>query len=283
MANPPCANSLLTSFQLFIKTNIMYKYVGSKLIVLSMSVVFFACNSGEKTESTAAGSDTTMNKTAPMDSTAGATPTQTMDAVKAAPNLYKVLKDSMGIRILDVVYKPGDSSAMHSHPDYALYVIDGAKMEFTLKDGTKQVRELKSGTANILPGDEHSVKNIGKTTAKVILVEVSRPNKAGTLDPKLDPTKVAPTLYKTLKDTMNIRMVMASYKPGAASAMHYHPDNAVYVLSDSKAEFTAKDGTKQQMVMPKAMAIVQPGGEHSVKNVGKSDVKVLLVEVNRTQ
>lgn len=265
----------------------MNKYVRSKLIVLGMSVVFLGCNSGEKTETTGAASDTTsMSKTTPADTTATTAPTsanKSIDAVTVAPNLYKVLKDSMGIRILDVVYKPGDSSAMHSHPDNALYVLDGGKFEFTMKDGSKQVYDLKSGSALILPAGDHAVKNIGKTTGKVVLVEVSRPNKAGTLDPKMDPVKVAPTLYKTLKDTMNIRVLMATYKPGASSALHHHPDNAVYVISDSKAEFTGKDGAKQQMVMPKAMAIVMPAGDHAVKNVGKSDIKVLLVEVNRPQ
>jgi hypothetical protein len=40
-----------------------------------------------------------------------------MDAVKAAPMLYKVLHDTLGIRKPDVTYNPGDSSVMHSHPD----------------------------------------------------------------------------------------------------------------------------------------------------------------------
>ena len=43
----------------------------------------------------------------------------------------------MGIRVLEATYKPGDSSALHSHPDYALYVINGGTAEFTGKDGKK--------------------------------------------------------------------------------------------------------------------------------------------------
>jgi quercetin dioxygenase-like cupin family protein len=100
-----------------------------------------------------------------------------MDAVKVAPNLYKVAGDTLGIRVLEINYKPGQSSAMHSHPDAVLYVIQGSKSEFTAKDGTKQVMELKAGTTVIMGASTHSVKNVGKTATKAILVEVSRPMK----------------------------------------------------------------------------------------------------------
>jgi quercetin dioxygenase-like cupin family protein len=55
----------------------------------------------------------------------------------------------------------------------------------------------------------------------------------------------------------------------------------MYVISPSKAEFTAKDGTKQVMVMDKGTIAVLPADTHSVKNVGNTNAKVLLVEVNR--
>jgi quercetin dioxygenase-like cupin family protein len=257
----------------------MKKNVKSKLIVFSMSLLFLACNQGdEKTMSSDSERDTTISKTTPMDNTSK---DQSMDAITVAPALYKVVKDTMGIRVLDILYKPGDSSAMHSHPDVVFYVIDGGKSEFTEKDGNKRVVELKSGTTMILPATTHSVKNIGTTTVKAILFEVNRGDKAGTQDKALDATKVAPTLYKMIKDTMNIRVLMANYKPGASSAMHAHPDNAIYNIEDSKVEFTEKDGTKHQNDMTKGMILVSPGSMHSAKNIGKTNVKVLIVEVNR--
>ncbi len=244
-----------------------------------MALVFLACNQGDnKTSSSGTASDSTVSTTTTEVSTPKA---QSMDAAIVAPDLYKVAKDTMGIRVLNVLYKPGDSSAMHSHPDMVLYVIDGGKSEFTLKDGTKQVRELKSGEIRINPGTIHSVKNIGTTTEKLILFEINRPDKAGTQDAAMDAAKVAPALYKMIKDTMNIRALMATYKPGAFSAMHAHPDNAIYVVEGGKAEFTEKDGTKHQNEMPTGMTAVQPAGVHSVKNIGNTTTKVLLVEVNR--
>jgi quercetin dioxygenase-like cupin family protein len=66
---------------------------------------------------------------------------------------------------------------MHSHPDLVLYVISGGTTEFTGKDGKKVKRVLKTGMSMVVPAETHSVKNIGKTTAKVLLVEVNRPMK----------------------------------------------------------------------------------------------------------
>lgn len=254
----------------------MKKNVKSKLMLFILPLVFIACDQGDKTTSTDSSTDST--KTTAMDSSAK---DQTMDAIKVAPGLYQLVKDTMGIRILKVAYKPGDSSAMHSHPDNVLYVIDGGKTEFTMQDGSKQVHELKAGTVMVLPGGAHSVKNIGTTTTNALLVEVSRANNAGTTNAAMDAVKVAPTLYKMIKDTMNIRVLMADYKPGASSAMHAHPDNAIYVIEGGNAEFTDKDGKKHTSEMTKGMATVMPAQVHGVKNTGKGNLKVLIVEVKR--
>ncbi len=250
------------------------------MMAIMIALFFVTCKSKEKKEEPSTVNTDTSAKTTPM--TTGTT--ENMDAAKVAPDRYQVVKDTMGIRMLNVVYKPGDSSAMHSHPDNVLYVIDGGKTQFTMQDGSKQTMEFKGGTIMILPGGTHSVKNVGTTTTRSILVEVNRPNKAGVMqDASMDATKVASALYKVVADTMNIRVLMATYKPGASSAMHAHPDNAIYVIEGGNAEFTMKDGTKQTMNMEKGMSSITPAGMHSVKNTGKTTTKVLIVEVNRPQ
>jgi quercetin dioxygenase-like cupin family protein len=249
------------------------------MMALLISFVFIACNSEEnKTES--ATTDSTMTTTTMTDTTT-ASKSQDMDATKVAPGLYTVAKDTMGIRVLNVLYKPGDSSAMHSHPDNALYVIDGGKGEFTGQDGSKQVVELKPGMTMIRGGETHSVKNVGTTTLKAILVEVNRHNQAGNGHDSLDATKVASKFYKVVQDSLNMRIVMVDYKPGTQSALHSHPDLAMYVIHPAKAEFTEKDGTKQLMTLDKGAIAIIPADTHSVKNVGNTETKVLLVEVNR--
>lgn len=92
-----------------------------------------------------------------------------------SPDLYRKLVDTLNIRMIEGVYKPGDSSIMHHHPDFAMYVISGGTVELTTRDGAKQNIEFKKDMAVIMPADVHSAKNIGKTTLRLIVVEVNRP------------------------------------------------------------------------------------------------------------
>src|SRR5262249_49245442 len=130
----------------------------SAIMAIAIAFLFVACNNEEK-KAEPSNTDTTAT-TATTDTTAKAPQTQELDATKVAPGLYTVAKDTIGIRVLNVVYKPGDSSAMHSHPDNALYVIDGGKTQFTAQDGSKQVVEFKSGFMGIGGHETHSVKNV---------------------------------------------------------------------------------------------------------------------------
>lgn len=250
-------------------------------MALVSSFILAACNNESKTEP--ASSDSTTSTTMADTTSKVTSQTTDMDAVKVAPALYKVAKDSMGIRVLNIEYKPGDSSAMHSHPDNVLYVIDGGKTEFTEKDGSKNVIDVKAGMSAIGGAETHAVKNVGKTTVRGILVEVNRPNTPATRDETLDATKVASKFYKLVKDSLNLRIIMVDYKPGDVSALHSHPDLAMYVISPSKVEFTRKDGSKQVMTLDKGMVAIVPADTHSVKNVGNTHAKVLLVEVNRPE
>jgi quercetin dioxygenase-like cupin family protein len=252
------------------------KFRSQFILALGFLFTLAACNQADKKEESSEATDTTKAETVqPVGQDA------MMDAVKAAPDLYKVLSDSAGIRIVEATYKPGDSSVLHSHADNAIYAVAGGEATFYEKDGTKMESEMKTGTIAVRPGEVHSVKNTGKTTLKVILVEVNRPMQVSSPDPAMDASKVAGNLYKIKSDTLGIRVLEINYKPGQSSAMHSHPDNALYVTEGGKAEFTGKDGTKNVMEFKKGMAMVGPADTHAVKNVGTTTMKAILVEVNR--
>ena len=256
-----------------------HRQTGLFIPAILISLFMIACGQGEKKADDSKTADSA--NTAAADTTKAVAPETMPDAVKAAPNLYKTLQDTLGIRILEADYKPGDSSALHSHPDYALYVIQGGKTEFIGKDGSKMDAEMKSGDENIRAAEVHSVKNTGKTEVKVLLVEVNRPVGPTTFDTSMDASKVSGNLYKVMKDTMGIRILHATYKPGQSSAMHSHPDLVLYIISGGTTEFTGKDGKKNKRELKTGMSMVVPAETHSVKNIGKTTAKVLLVEVNR--
>jgi quercetin dioxygenase-like cupin family protein len=254
---------------LFMKQKLYSQFI----LALCISIAFFACkgkDNGEKTETTT-DNKMTNEPTNPAD----------MDGVKVAPNLYKVLADTLSLRIVAVTYKPGDSSAMHWHPDYAVYSIGDSKVTFYSNDGSKMESEMKAGQTLVSPSHFHSVKNSGNTDVNVILFEVTRTGKISASDPATDAAKVAPGVYKIKNDTLGIRVIEVNANPGQVVAMHSHPENALYVLEGGMVEFTDKNGTKTQVEMKKGMAHISPAEMHSVKNTGKTTLKAILVEVFR--
>ena len=250
------------------------------VFIIAISLMLIACNEGSKKEE-ATTTDTSAS-TAETKSSQSSMQANEMDAVTVAPNLYKVVADSLGIRILEVTYKPGDSSAIHVHPDNAVYVVQGGTLTSIGKDGAKMVSGVKAGSTAIRAASEaHVTKNTGKTTIKTIIVQVNRPRDTISKDPSTDPIKIAPAEYKIKNDSLGIRILEIVYKPGQSSAMHAHPDGALYIVDGGTTEFTGKDGRKQTVTLKSGMAMITPAEVHSVKNVGTTTTRAILVEVYR--
>ncbi len=253
-------------------------------LACALGIILFltACNdNGSKAMSST--TDSTGITETRTDTVLGSDNAIAMDAVKVAPGLYKVLADSLGVRMLEATYKPGDSSAMHSHPENAMYVLEGGSSVFTDNSGKETRVDLKTGMSAISSAETNSVKNVGKNTTRVILVEINRKDGSEAQDSSMDATKIAPNLYKVLNDSNGIRVLQVSYKPGQSSAMHSHPDAALYVIEGGTTEFTDKDGHKQTYTLKSGTAMVMGAGTHSVKNVGKTTTKSILFEVNRAK
>ena len=94
-------------------------------------------------------------------------------------------------------------------------------------------------------------------------------------------TTISPKLYTEVADTLNMRMLQATYRPGDSSILHAHPDFAMYILEGSLVELTAENGSKQNINFVKGMSVIMPAGTHSAKNIGKNILRLVVVEVDR--
>jgi len=88
---------------------------------------------------------------------------------KESVPVVKVLLDNDKVRVTESTFKPGDVSRA-DRKARTNYIVKGATMERTSKDGKKAVVERKTGTALWLEADSDVVKNIGKTTFVVVSV-----------------------------------------------------------------------------------------------------------------
>ncbi len=93
-----------------------------------------------------------------------------MDNLAAAP---KVLNENDKVRILKVVFKPGEVAKMHHHPDHVVYAIEGGKLSIT-SGGKTQESEINTGSATFFEAQDHEVKNIGNTTIDLIVTELKK-------------------------------------------------------------------------------------------------------------
>jgi quercetin dioxygenase-like cupin family protein len=97
------------------------------------------------------------------------------DPLTVAPNIYKkVLFENESVRVLEVEMKPGEGSAVHSHPKHLAYVVQGGQITFDGPDGKPQVAELKAGEVMWMDAITHSGKNTGKTVIKGIITELKQ-------------------------------------------------------------------------------------------------------------
>jgi quercetin dioxygenase-like cupin family protein len=98
---------------------------------------------------------------------------QAQDAVKAAPNNFKVLLENDRVRVLDFHATSGQKIPMHSHPAYISYSISGAgKTKFTSADGKTSERPAATGQATWHEAETHASEYEGKGETHVLLIEL---------------------------------------------------------------------------------------------------------------
>jgi quercetin dioxygenase-like cupin family protein len=96
------------------------------------------------------------------------------DAVKVAPDSYKVLLENDQVRVLEVRIKQGAKSEMHSHPRSVAICLNDQRLKFTFPNGKSEDADLKRGQAVWLDALSHAVENIGTEDVSSVVVELKK-------------------------------------------------------------------------------------------------------------
>lgn len=95
------------------------------------------------------------------------------DAVKVAPDHYKVLVDNPQVRVIQNVLKPGEKDGTHTHPAGWFYVTQGGTMKVLTAQGKVEMWTPKTGDSGWMEAEgAHSSENVGTAPMSFILVEV---------------------------------------------------------------------------------------------------------------
>jgi hypothetical protein len=98
-----------------------------------------------------------------------------MDPLIVGAAFSKKLGDTLNMKMFEVTVKPGDSVAIHNHPDHTFYVLQGGKLEVNIQGAGVKIFDLKPGMGWISGPLTDFGKNIGNTTVKWLEVDVYRP------------------------------------------------------------------------------------------------------------
>ncbi len=144
-------------------------------ILIPALFIFAACNNSSPTETQA--SDTAAQvATKPIgDTTEQPQYDPSKDGLIVGASFSKKLADTLNVKMYEVTLKPGDSATLHSHPDHAMYVSQGGKLAVYFGGTNKVVVDLPTGGALLSGPVSDAAKNIGKTTIKLVIVDMYRP------------------------------------------------------------------------------------------------------------
>ena len=105
------------------------------------------------------------------------------DAVKVAPDHFKVLLDNDQVRVLEFHSKPGEKIGIHSHPNYFIYSFSAGKTKFTSPDGKTEERDSQVGQTTWREAETHASEFVGPGEAHSLLVELKGRAKKATKKP----------------------------------------------------------------------------------------------------
>ena len=94
------------------------------------------------------------------------------DPLTAAGHMYKKKLENEKVRVMEVTFKSGQSIPWHSHPDHMAYALTRGTLTIYRPDGKSQTAKVKPGDVLWIPAEKHRAKNIGKTTLRLVIVEV---------------------------------------------------------------------------------------------------------------
>jgi quercetin dioxygenase-like cupin family protein len=101
----------------------------------------------------------------------GAALAQELSKVDTTHVVVKLDNDTL--QVTEITLKPGEKLALHTHPAYTLYTIQGGTVRIAFQGGKTEDQVWDHGA--VLYGDPegpHTTENVGKTTVKILLVEV---------------------------------------------------------------------------------------------------------------
>ena len=100
-------------------------------------------------------------------------------------------------------------------------------------------------------------------------------------DPSMDATTISGYPARVLADSLGIKPYEFLAMPGDSIPLHMHPDHVIYVIEGGKARINPKGAESTVVDFPAGACFVFGPETHSAKNIGTTNLKLLIVHVYR--
>lgn len=207
-----------------------------------------------------------------------ATPAFSQDPVKIDPTHHKVELDNAHVRVLRITFAPGDKTPAHDHPAAMAIHLTDAQNRISPVGGTVNEAPRKRGDVQAIAASKHTVENIGKTPAEIILVEFKNPPVKAWKGVARDATKVDPKHYSVVAENDHARALRIRYGPNEKSVMHDHPANVAVFLSSGKVKMNLPDG-KSAEVAAERNAVQYSEAQSHLPEMTAAGVEAVVVEL----
>jgi hypothetical protein len=100
------------------------------------------------------------------------------DAAKVMPRSFRIVLENDKVRVLEFTSRPGMGicgEGMHSHPARLNVVMNGWKSLVSKPGSPARENERKDGEVFWRDAETHKVDNVGKTSSRVLMVEMKTP------------------------------------------------------------------------------------------------------------
>lgn len=97
------------------------------------------------------------------------------DPLEVAPDMYTLQFENERVRVMQVVFQPGQQIAEHSHPDHFVNVLEAGTIQITKADGSVSDAVVNVGDVIWIDAETHSAVNTGTTLVRLLVVELKEP------------------------------------------------------------------------------------------------------------
>ena len=96
-----------------------------------------------------------------------------------------------------------------------------------------------------------------------------------------DVVKVSPETHAVLLDNADVRVLDVRIKPGEKVAMHSHPHNVIYYLTDGILRLTSADGKTEDRRVKAGTVVWSEASKHAAENIGPAEFREVQIELKK--